>query len=352
MMKKIFALLLIVLTICIIIQIPKFDYNYLSYIMIVPGAFIGFIIAIIIHELGHLIFGLLTGYKFTSFKVLCIKIYKKDKLRIKFEPGLFSIPGQCLMKPTNRNYFMYNLGGLIFTYVLSLFSLIIFYVNNNHYLAQLIFGLFVVNTSLGVLNSIYNKDGINDICNIIRCKKNKDFLEGVLYQLDIYSNLSEKEKFKSNYNPSDDVGNIFSNVAIYRFKYFKYYNEKNKDKMEYYYKLLKKSYKSIYLPILKYTILLLILNHEFVFKNDIVLLKRSVKLSSKDLLAFKKIKLEYEMYLFFVENIINKNELTTDILEDIIINKPSDILEKLHNDMYYKLNRVYNAYKKQGFEFN
>lgn len=37
------------------------------------------IIAVLVHELGHLCFGLITGFKFSSFRILNVLIVKTDK---------------------------------------------------------------------------------------------------------------------------------------------------------------------------------------------------------------------------------------------------------------------------------
>ena len=60
---------------------------------------ISFILHIIVHEAGHLFFGLLSGYKFISFRVFDFKIIKDEngKLKIRFE-RLAGTGGQCLMR--------------------------------------------------------------------------------------------------------------------------------------------------------------------------------------------------------------------------------------------------------------
>ena len=42
--------------------------------------FAAYIIQSVIHELGHLVFGLLTGYKFISFRIGNFMFIKKEKL--------------------------------------------------------------------------------------------------------------------------------------------------------------------------------------------------------------------------------------------------------------------------------
>lgn len=73
---------------------------------------------IALHEAGHLIFGLLTGYRFGSFRLGSLMIVKEnEKLRLRS----FKLPGtggQCLMLPPEPvdgkiPYALYGLGGVI-----------------------------------------------------------------------------------------------------------------------------------------------------------------------------------------------------------------------------------------------
>ena len=54
---------------------------------------------IIIHEIGHIVLGLMTGYKFISINILGILFYKNEngKLIIKFSQK--GISGQGLLSP-------------------------------------------------------------------------------------------------------------------------------------------------------------------------------------------------------------------------------------------------------------
>ena len=74
---------------------------------------------IILHESGHLIAGLMTGYRFSSFRVLSLLLVKSEG-RYSFKR--FSIPGtlgQCLLIPPEKKedgsypYVFYNLGGIL-----------------------------------------------------------------------------------------------------------------------------------------------------------------------------------------------------------------------------------------------
>ena len=100
----------------------KMDQSSLSFEMFIFTSvldiftlYFAFIIQVIIHESGHLIFGLISGYEFISFRVGSITIVKDEG---KFKIKKFNIKGtggQCLLMPkTNNyeelNYLLYNLG--------------------------------------------------------------------------------------------------------------------------------------------------------------------------------------------------------------------------------------------------
>jgi len=95
-------------------------------VKVLGAIIIPFIIQSIVHELGHLIFGLLTGYKSWIFRVFNMALVKdKGKYSLKLCSHSEAL-GQCLMLPlgnTNRkgelgySYGLYNLGGVILNFI-------------------------------------------------------------------------------------------------------------------------------------------------------------------------------------------------------------------------------------------
>jgi len=87
----------------------------------------------VIHELGHLLFGLLTGYRFCSFRVGRLMLVKVEgRLRLK-HLTLTGTGGQCLMlPPAMKNgkipVALYNLGGSILNFTVALICLLVFLV--------------------------------------------------------------------------------------------------------------------------------------------------------------------------------------------------------------------------------
>ncbi len=76
------------------------------------------LLQIVIHEGGHLVCGLASGYRFVSFRILSFTIIRKEgKLRIK-RFDLAGTGGQCLLSPPDRPLeeiptTLYNLGGVL-----------------------------------------------------------------------------------------------------------------------------------------------------------------------------------------------------------------------------------------------
>jgi len=127
---------------------------------------------VIIHELGHLVFGLLTGYNFVSFRIGSLMIIKKDKLSLK-KLSLAGTLGQCLMAPPllkDRKipYVLYNLGGSFFNLFVTIISLIIYIISNNLLIKivlilMIIIGIVIFLTNAMPIKMIINNDGYNTL---------------------------------------------------------------------------------------------------------------------------------------------------------------------------------------------
>ena len=89
-----------------------------TFLLMLVAMYVAIMIELIIHESGHLIFGLLTGYKFSSFRIFQF-MWVKENDRIRFRKmSLAGTGGQCLMSPpdpVDGKYpaLLYNLGGVI-----------------------------------------------------------------------------------------------------------------------------------------------------------------------------------------------------------------------------------------------
>ncbi len=94
------------------------NYDPIYNLAFFPILFIAIILNVIIHEAGHLVCGLLSGYEFSSFRIFNFMIVKEDgRLKTK-RFSLAGTGGQCLLVPPemqNGEYpvVLYNLGGAL-----------------------------------------------------------------------------------------------------------------------------------------------------------------------------------------------------------------------------------------------
>ena len=85
------------------------------------------LVQIIIHEAGHLVFGLATGYRFSSFRIFSL-MWLKENGKIRFSRmSVAGTGGQCLMSPPDLKdgkmpVMLYNFGGAL----LNLFAALVF----------------------------------------------------------------------------------------------------------------------------------------------------------------------------------------------------------------------------------
>lgn len=94
----------------------------LIWLGLLVGMYALFFLEIVLHEAGHLIFGLLTGYRFVSFRAGSLMLIKNEQGWRVRKLRLGGTGGQCLMDPPTMvdgkmPYVLYNLGGCIINLV-------------------------------------------------------------------------------------------------------------------------------------------------------------------------------------------------------------------------------------------
>ena len=141
--------------------------------------FIAFILHIILHEGGHLVAGLLTGYRFVSFRFLNFTLIRKDgRLQWRnFE--LSGTLGQCLMAPPDKpleqiDTRWYNAGGVLVNVILVLLALLLLWALDmpkwvNIFLLMMAF----IGITVTLMNGIPMKIGgvANDGFNLLQLEK-------------------------------------------------------------------------------------------------------------------------------------------------------------------------------------
>ena len=166
--------------------------------------YIGIYLQTIIHEAGHLIFGLISGYKFSSFRIGSIMILKNKKgFKLK-TLTLSGTGGQCLMTPPEPvddqiPVILYNFGGAILNIITSIIFLILFILFKDNAIVAYIFEIFAIfGLYFAALNGIPMKMGIinNDGFNAISLSKNKEAQRAFWIQLKTNELLTNNTRIK------------------------------------------------------------------------------------------------------------------------------------------------------------
>ena len=150
------------------------------------------IVQIAIHELGHLIGGLLSGYQFLSYRLFSFAVVLEDKkLRVTKQkvPGTL---GQCLMIPPIQekdfSFKLYISGGVLMNIIVSLFAFIWFPV----------FPVYVLEFALvGFLFALMNgvPNSFNDGSTYKLASSSTKYQHLLYNQLDINARLHKGETF-------------------------------------------------------------------------------------------------------------------------------------------------------------
>ena len=158
----------------------------------------------IIHESGHLIFGLITGYKFVSFRIGHFMFIKeKGRLKIKLY-NVVGTAGQCLMMPPQWNekipYRLYNLGGCIMNAATALFALAAYFAAGAEgFFALCMAMLAVMGLSMALTNGIPMRVGgiSNDGMNAALLGKKENTMRAFWLQLYVNGLIAKGERYRN-----------------------------------------------------------------------------------------------------------------------------------------------------------
>lgn len=181
-----------------------FESYFINFMIFMVLVVISYIIQIIIHELGHLIFGILSGYKFVSFRIFSFMWIKKgDTINFK-RYSLVGTAGQCLMSlPENTEdtppVLLHNLGGGLMNFISACFFGTLWFI-----IPQIpIISIFLLLlTAMGLFNMLINCIPfdlgiiVNDGYNAFFLKKNEDAMHSFIIQLSVNKLISQDVSLK------------------------------------------------------------------------------------------------------------------------------------------------------------
>ena len=186
-----------------------FDYesseiSLAAFAVLFVSMYIAMYIQIAVHEAGHLVFGLATGYEFCSYRLGKLMWVKQNgKLSFK-RYSLSGTGGQCLMSPPEIKdgkmpVVLYNLGGSIMNLFAAAVSVILFLLLRD---APVVSTIFLMSTVIGVffaaLNGIPMRLGTidNDGYNALSIRKNENSMRSFYIQLKLVTELSKGKRLK------------------------------------------------------------------------------------------------------------------------------------------------------------
>ena len=167
--------------------------------------FLVLFIQIILHESGHLLLGLATGYRFVSFRVGSFTLIEENG-RFRFKRySISGTGGQCLMSPPDKPcdqlpYFWYNAGGVLMNLLTAVVAFILWisFSEVSTALHVFLFFLFISGLFLTLMNGIPLKmSGItNDAYNLILMRKDPNCRKSLALQLSVNAESQKGVRLK------------------------------------------------------------------------------------------------------------------------------------------------------------
>lgn len=176
----------------------------LSLIGLLLVMYVAILVQMIVHEAGHLVFGLLSGYKFSSFRIFSFMWVKEDdKIRLR----RFSIAGtggQCLMTPPDMvdgkiPVVFYNLGGALMNIIVGVVSLgLFFFFENVPFLSTVMLMFAVIGFILALMNGIPMRLGTvdNDGYNAFALTRNAEAMRSFWVQMKTNEQIAKGVRLK------------------------------------------------------------------------------------------------------------------------------------------------------------
>lgn len=196
------------------------DFVFIIMLIVLYAVCIG--IQIAIHEIGHLLFGIMFGYQLKAFQIGRFIVFKDNKIEI-IRADKFSQVGQCVMMPPKRirnvSTLLYNYGGCIFNFGISL--LILLLISTNIITIHLVpltifissgFYVFIVNFIPCIRNSISS-----DSLNALLLTNNSKMFNTYLLQLKIFNQLLVGKRPRELNLFDSDMDRVYNHQNPYSF---------------------------------------------------------------------------------------------------------------------------------------
>lgn len=168
------------------------------------GMYVAIFIQLIIHEAGHLVFGLVSGYKFSSFRIFSFMWVKEnEKIRLR-RLSIAGTGGQCLMSPPDMKdgkipLVLYNLGGSLMNVIASaLFFALYILTKDTSILPTMLLMCAIVGVAIAIMNGVPMRLGTvdNDGYNAFSLTRNNEAMRSFWIQMKVNEQLARGVRLK------------------------------------------------------------------------------------------------------------------------------------------------------------
>lgn len=172
----------------------------LKYFYLILLIFAEYVISVIIHESGHLVFGLAAGMVFEEFNIFTLSLQHKDgKFTFKKTNQLKNVGGYCRLSfDKNKTYenkwlVLYLLGGIVFNFICGITCGIMSMFFTNLWVKYFLILMAYINIYLGINNAMptLSPTGIEvDMLKVINACHDPEYLR----KLDMIGMISEQQR--------------------------------------------------------------------------------------------------------------------------------------------------------------
>lgn len=160
--------------------------------LLIAGMYAAIAVQLILHEAGHLAFGLMSGYRFCSFRVFSL-MWAKEGERIRLRRmAIAGTGGQCLMGPPEMKdgkipMTLYNLGGSIMNLLTGAAALAAFSAAPQGMGAALLLVTAAVGLGIALMNGIPLHMGVmdNDGMNVVTLRRDAEAMRSFWIQMKV-----------------------------------------------------------------------------------------------------------------------------------------------------------------------
>jgi len=175
-----------------------------AFALLILAVAAAFFLQLIIHEAGHLVFGLLSGYRFSSFRIGSLMWLQEDGKLCCKRLKISGTGGQCLMAPPDMvdgklPVILYNLGGAIINTITAVLFLALWYVLKAFpLLSMFCMSMATMGFATALINGIplHTPTVDNDGYNALSLSKDSDAASAFWMQMKVNEMISRGQRLK------------------------------------------------------------------------------------------------------------------------------------------------------------